>query len=140
MTQGSERGQIGLLVIGFAVILLALVAVVIDASQVVLLRRTLASVADSAALASAQSVSERALYRGQAQGWLPLDPQTARAAAIDHVASLDTQARVIDVVVAAESVTVVVAAEANLPLVGQVTEAFDATTVTARATARSPIR
>ena len=135
----AERGQMSLLVIGFAVILLALVAVVVDASQVVLLRRTLASVADGAALTAAQSLAEQPLYSGQARSSLPRDPAAARAAALDYGASVDSAARVVEVAVRADAVTVVVAAQADLPLVGQVTEAFAGTTVTARATARSPI-
>jgi uncharacterized membrane protein len=137
--RGGEGGQISLLIIGFAAILLALVAVVVDASQVVLLRRALASVADGAALAAAQSVAERPLYSGLARTSLPLDPAAARAAAVEHVSWVGGEARILAVDVRADTVTVVVAAQADLPLVGQVTEAFDGTTVTATASARSPI-
>ena len=136
---GGESGQISLLVIGFAVILLALVAVVVDASQVVLLRRTLASVADGAALTAAQSLAERPLYSGEAGTSLPLDPSAARVAALDYVASVGGSARLVEVAIRADTVTVVVAAQADLPLLGQVTQAFEGTTVTARASARSPI-
>jgi hypothetical protein len=136
---GAEGGQISLLVIGFAVILLALVAVVVDASQAVLLRRTLASLADGAALAAAQSVAERPLYSGSADTSLPLDPAGASAAALEYVASTGGSARLVEVVVRADTVTVVVADEADLPLVGSVTEAFEGATITARASARSPI-
>jgi hypothetical protein len=128
-----------LLVIGFATILLALVAVVVDASQVVLLRRTLASLADGAALAAAQSVAERPLYAGRAGTSLPLDPAAATAAAVDYVALVGGTARLLDVDVGTDTVTVVVAAQADLPLVGRVTDAFEGTTVTAAASARSPI-
>ncbi len=93
--RGGEGGQISLLIIGFAVILLALVAVVVDASQVMLLRRTLASVADGAALAAAQSVAERPLYSGMAGASLPLDPAAARSAAIDYVTSVGGDARLL---------------------------------------------
>lgn len=134
-----EGGQISLLIIGFAVILLALVAVVVDASQAVLLRRTLASLADGAALAAAQSVAERPLYSGRAGASLPLDPAGARAAALDYLASVGGTARLVEVAVRADTVTVVVADEADLPLVGTVTEAFEGTMITARASARSPI-
>lgn len=137
--RGGEGGQISLLIIGFAVILLALVAVVVDASQAVLLRRTLASVADGAALAAAQSVAERPLYSGRANTSLPLDPAAARAAAVDYVASVGGDARLLEVAVRADTVTVVVAAQADLALVGQVTQAFDGATVTATASARSAL-
>lgn len=134
-----ERGQITLLVIGFAMILLALVAVVIDASQVVLLRRSLASLADGAALTAAQSLSEDALYSGRAGEALPLDEAAARAAVIRYVQRSGVQVREVEVVVVGDRVTVALAARADLPLVGSVTRSFDGTTVAARASARSPI-
>jgi len=136
---GRERGQITLLVIGFAVILISLVAVVVDASQVVLLRRTLSSLADGAALAAAQSLAEQAFYTGQASESLPLDPSAARATVVDHLAGVDLDLRLLDVSVVGDRVTVTVSAQAELPLVGAVTKAFEGTTVTARASARSPI-
>lgn len=134
-----ERGQITLLVIGFAVILLCLVAVVVDASQVVLLRRTLTSVADGAALAAAQSLGEQAFYAGPASQALPIDPAAAHAAVVTHLAGVDLQMRLLEVSVDGDRVTVALAADADLPLVGAVTSAFEGTTVTARASARSPI-
>ncbi len=134
-----ERGQISLLVIGFAVILLALVAVVVDASQVVLLRRSLASVADGAALAGAQSLAVHPLYAGQTAGSLPIDPARAQQTVASYVAATGMDVSLLDVVVDGEQVTVAVAAPARLPLVGIVTAAFDGTVVTARASARSPI-
>jgi hypothetical protein len=136
----ADSGHISLLVIGFAAILMALVAVVVDASQAVLLRRTLASLADGAALTAAQRVAERPLYAGRAGTSLPLDPAAARAAAVDYVASVSGTAWLLEVDVGPDTVTVVVAAHADFPLVGRVTDAFEGTTVTATASARSPIR
>lgn len=135
----GERGQITLLVIGFAAILISLVAVVVDASQVVLLRRTLSSVADGAALAAAQGLGEHAFYTGQASEALPLDAAAAHAAVVEHLAGVDLEIRLLEVSVDGDRVTVAVAAQAQLPLVGAVTSAFEGTTVTARASARSPI-
>lgn len=135
----AERGQITLLVIGFAVILVSLVAVVVDASQVVLLRRTLASMADGAALSAAQQLAEPALYAGQASGRLPLDPAASRAAVIEYVASSGMDVSVVEVSVSAERVTVALSARADLPLVGAVTSGFQGTTVVARARAVSPV-
>ncbi len=139
MRRGAERGQITLLVIGFAVILLALVAVVVDASQIVLLRRSLASLADGAALSAAQSLAEDALYAGQAGDSLPLDPDGARTAVAAYLRQAGADVALVDVAVTGDTVSVALAAHADLPLVGAVTEAFAGTTVTARATARSPI-
>jgi uncharacterized membrane protein len=134
-----ERGQISLLIIGFAVILLALVAVVVDASQVVLLRRSLASVADGAALAGAQSLAVHPLYAGEAVGSLPIDAARAQQSVVSYLAATDMDLSLVGVVVDGDRVTVEVAAQARLPLVGIVTTAFDGTVVTARASARSPI-
>lgn len=135
----TEDGQITLLVIGFAVILLALVAVVVDASQVVLLRRSLSSLADGAALTAAQSLAEGALYSGQVADSLPLDPAGARSAVSAYLSQAGADVVLVDVTVADDTVSVALAARADLPLIGTVTEAFQGTTVTARATARSPI-
>lgn len=135
----GERGHITLLVIGFAVILVSLVAVVVDASQVVLLRRTLSSVADGAALAAAQSLAEEAFYTGQAADMLPVDPTIAHSLVVDYLTGVDVPLRLLEVSVVDDRVTVTVAATADLPLVGAVTSSFEGTTVTARASARSPI-
>lgn len=135
----GERGQISLLIIGFAVIAISLVAVVVDASHVMLLRRSLSSLADGAALAAAQSVAEDALYSG-AGDFLPLDEPTARAEAQRYLRASPIPVRLVEVDVEGDRVTVVLAAQADLPLVGAVTEDFARTTVTARASARSPIR
>lgn len=135
----SERGHISLLIIGFATILLGLVAVVVDASQVVLLRRSLASVADGAALAGAQSLAVHPLYAGQSVGSLPIDAARARQSVVSYLAATDVDLTAIDVAVDGDRVTVEVASRARLPLVGIVTTAFDGTVVTARASARSPI-
>ena len=134
-----ERGQITVLVIGFVVILVSLVAVVVDASQVVLLRRTLSSVADGAALAAAQSLAEQTFYTGEATELLPLDPAAARATVVAYLDESGVQARLLGVDVVGERVTVSLAASARLPLLGSVTSSFDGTTVIARASARSPI-
>jgi len=134
-----ERGQITLLVIGFAMILLSLVAVVIDASQVVLLRRSLSSLADGAALTAAQSVAEDALYSGRGGESLPLDETEARRAVVRYVQLSGLPVRVLEVGIAGDRVSVALSAQADLPLVGSVTGSFDGTTVVARASARSPI-
>lgn len=140
----DERGQITLLVIGFAAILVALVAVVVDASQVMLLRRSLSSLADGAALAGAQAAAERVVY-GQGVGeTLPIDPAAARAAVVDYLGTSGAAGidglRLVGVAVDAGRVTVTLAAPADLALVNVVTASQDGTLVTARASATSPIR
>lgn len=135
----SERGHITLLVIGFAMILISLVAVVVDASQVVLLRRTLSSLADGAALTAAQSLAEQPFYTGRTVELLPLDPGAARAAVVQYLQGSGLDVTLLEVTVVDDRVTVAVSARVDLALVGAVTSGFDGTTVVARASARSPI-
>jgi uncharacterized membrane protein len=61
-----------LLALGCVSIALILVVVVVDASAVFLARRSLASAADGASLAAAQSVSSQSIYTNGAGGSLPL--------------------------------------------------------------------
>jgi hypothetical protein len=139
----GERGQLTLLVIGFAAILLVLVAVVVDASQAVLLRRALASLADGAALAAVQAASERTLYTQGPGATLPLDPAAARAAVVDYLAGAESgiaDLRLVEVAVTQGRVTVVLSAPADLPLTNTVTGQFQGTAVTARASALAPVR
>jgi uncharacterized membrane protein len=132
-----------LLVIGFAAILVALVAVVVDASQVMLLRRSLSSLADGAALAGAQAASERVVYTQGPGDVVPLDPIAARTAVVDYLAGSGAGGvdglRLVGVAVEAGRVTVTLAAPADLAIVNVVTAAADGTIVTARASALSPV-
>jgi uncharacterized membrane protein len=85
---GEDRGQALVLLIGLAAILVALVAVVTDASHVFLYRRALASAADGAAIAAVQALDEAAVYRDPGafrRGALPLDASAARAAVERYV-------------------------------------------------------
>lgn len=59
---GSDDGQVTILLIGFVVVALALVAVVASAAQVHLERTRLAALADLAALAAAEQVSDEAYF------------------------------------------------------------------------------
>ncbi|MBV9292059.1 MAG: hypothetical protein JO222_06380 [Frankiales bacterium] len=82
----GDDGQLTVLVIGFTLVAALLVIVGIDASKVFLARRALASAADAAALAAAQSIDKSAVYSGDIGSCgdpLPLDPAAAefRAAA-----------------------------------------------------------
>lgn len=71
--QDPEEGSILVLTLGYAVVLLALVLVVVDASAVFLARRSLASACDGASLSAAQSVDTRRVYReGVTGSTLPL--------------------------------------------------------------------
>ena len=67
------------LVLGFAGILLVLVAVVADVSAVILAKRSVASAADGAAVSAAQALDLRALHRDGLGGQIPLSAEQARA-------------------------------------------------------------
>ena len=70
----GDGGQLLLLTAFLAVVLVLLVAVVVDASAAFLLRRSLASQADGAALAAAQRVDLGAYYASDGGDVLPLAP------------------------------------------------------------------
>ncbi len=84
-----DQGSVLLLVIGFAGLLLTLVAVVADLSAVVLAKRGVASAADGAAVSAAQALDLDAVYDAGLGAALPLDPGDARA----RVAAYEGQAR-----------------------------------------------
>jgi uncharacterized membrane protein len=75
----DDEGSILVLTLGYAVLLLALILVVVDASAVFLARRSLAGACDGASLSAAQSVDTDEVYRSGAAGTaLPLaDVQSA---------------------------------------------------------------
>ncbi len=86
--RNEDRGQALLLLIGLVAILVALIAVVADASHLFLYRRALASAADGAATAAVQAVDEAVVYRDPGafrRGALPLDASAARAAVDRYV-------------------------------------------------------
>jgi hypothetical protein len=74
----GEEGQTTLMIIGFAVIVLLVVTVVANASAAFLVRRSLSSWADGAAVVAAQSVAEEAVYTGEMGDVLPLSQASAR--------------------------------------------------------------
>ena len=60
----DEHGQTTLLIVGFAVVAIMMVAVVVDASAAYLRRSGLDSLADGAALAAADGIQGRQVYEG----------------------------------------------------------------------------
>lgn len=79
-TRGDEEGTILLLTLGCVSVALLLIVVVVDASAVFLARRALASDADGASLAAAQSVSAQEIYANGAGARLPLSVVQAAVA------------------------------------------------------------
>lgn len=76
--RGSEHGSITPLVIGFAVVLALLVAVVVDASAAYLQREGLGAVADGAALAATDGVQGEIAYEHGLGEEVSVDPAAAR--------------------------------------------------------------
>ena len=77
--RGDEQGSVLLLVIGFAGLLLVLVAVVVDASVVFLAKRAAASAADGAAVTAAQALDLDAVHTSGLGARLPLSDELARS-------------------------------------------------------------
>ena len=84
-----DEGSVLLLVLGFAGLLIVLVAVVADVSAVILAKRSVASAADGAAVSAAQALDESALHRQGLGQAIPLSLEQARA----RVAAYEDQVR-----------------------------------------------
>jgi len=88
-----------LLVIGFLAIILIVIAVVTDVSAVFLQRRSLASIADGAALAGSQAVDLSAYYRQGASAGLSPEPARVRSVVLEYVRDAQTSGEVSGLVV-----------------------------------------
>ncbi len=73
-----DRGQTSLLIIGFALVVAMLVAVVVDASEAYLRRQNLDALADGAALAATDAVGADQVYLTGLGARAALDPVAAR--------------------------------------------------------------
>ena len=139
-----DEGSVLVLTLGFAVVIMAFVGVVVDASKLFLTRRALASVADGAALSAAQDVDMVGVYRGTAGGPLPISAPRAVADVTRYVAEAAAQTGLTDlhvlaVKVDASGVTVSLSGRAMLPLVGVVTGTEDGIDITVTAHAQSAV-
>ncbi|WP_246060535.1 pilus assembly protein TadG-related protein [Nocardioides dongxiaopingii] len=120
--RSSQRGSVSPLVVGFAVVLLMLVAVVVDASQAFLRRQSLATLAEGAALRAADLGAEgREVYTGGlGDDPLALTSGRARAAVGDYLADVGAYGEHpglrYDVRVAGDRVEVSLTARVELPL------------------------
>jgi uncharacterized membrane protein len=141
---GDDRGQVTLLIIGFAVIVLLLIVVAINASRVFLAQRDLSAAADGASTAAAQSVSEQVVYGGEPGELLPIDAQAAAAAAANYLATAGIDDRfddlaLVSVTTDGTTVTVTLAARVHLPMSAVLPGDGDGSyTITSTASARSP--
>jgi uncharacterized membrane protein len=90
----DERGTVTLLIVGLAVVLLMMTAVVTDASAAYLQRQSLDTLADGAALTGADAgASGDEAYAGGLDADLHLDADIARTAVLGYLHSTGAYAR-----------------------------------------------
>jgi hypothetical protein len=114
-------GQASLLIIGFAVVVLLMVGVVVDASAAYLRRQGLDNLADGAALAAADGVQGRQVYEGGLGERAEIDPEVAREYVAAYLRAVGAAGRYrglsYSVDASSERVVVRVQAPLDLPLV-----------------------
>jgi hypothetical protein len=122
-SQRDQRGTATLLIVGFAMVLLMMTAVVVDASAAYLQRQGLDTLADGAALTAADAgASGSEAYAAGLDADLHLDPGLARAAVFDYLRRVGAFARYpgltaqVAVDATRQHVTVAVHAPLHLPL------------------------
>ena len=138
----DDAGTVLVLVLGFVAVLLLMVAVVVNVSAVILAKRGLASAADGAAVAAAQSLDLEAVYAGGlSEEGIPLDSGLAAQRVAEYEAASAPAQPGLQLVLARidDGNTVVVrgAREVALPfgrLIG-----FEPVVVEAEAQARAPV-
>jgi hypothetical protein len=136
----DESGTASLVVIGLAVVLLMMAAVVTDASAAYLQRQGLDTLADGAALTAADAgASGEEAYGAGLGDDLHLDPATARAAVLDYLHRVGAYARypglTTDVSVDSTTQRVIVSVHAPVRLPLHVPGSPDRATVGARSAA-----
>lgn len=116
----DERGQTTLLIVGFAVVAIMMVAVVVDASAAYLRRSGLDSLADGAALAAADGVQGRQVYEGGLGDRAKIDPVVARRYVAEYLAASGAARRYpglsYDVAAGADRVVVHLSTPLDLPI------------------------
>ena len=93
MRERGEDGSVTPLIIGFAVVVALLVAVVVDASAAYLRRQGLNSAADSAALAATDGIQGEEVYIHGLGKRAEIDPTAARSHVASYFASSGIQRR-----------------------------------------------
>lgn len=141
---GRDEGSVLVLTLGFVVVVMLLVAVVAAASKLFLTRRSLAAVADGAALAAAQDVDLAAIYTGQSGATLPLAAERARADVAAYVARAAadtglTDLRLVSLTATGRAVDVTVSGRSVLPFVSAVTGDPQGTVITVTAHADAAV-
>lgn len=117
---GGQRGQASVLIIGFTVVAVMMVAVVVDASAAYLRRTALDSLADGAALAAADGIEGRQVYEGGLGRRAEIDPVVARRLVAEYLRDSGAGRRypglVCTVDAAPDRVVVHVSAPVRLPI------------------------
>lgn len=86
MRARGESGQTSVLLVGFFLVAVLLVAVVVDASAAFLRRQELSTLADGAAVAAADGIATDRLYVEGVPERVTIDPALARANAAAYLA------------------------------------------------------
>ena len=119
--QRRERGQTSLMIVGFFLVGVLMVAVVVDASAAHLFRQRLDALADGAALAATEGMAVERLYTDGIGAGVELDPARARGYARDYLRATGALGRhpglTLEVRTLGDLVQVRVAAPLELPLV-----------------------
>jgi len=89
----SERGQVTVMVLGLAIMSLAIAGLAVDGTRAFLLRRTLQNASDAASLAGASEIN-RADYYGSGGRDIALAPEEAARSAREYLALRRIEARV----------------------------------------------
>ena len=128
--RSGDSGQLTIMIIGFAVIVMLLVTLIANTSKAFLWRRSLSSWADAAALAATQTAGEDAIFAGGLTGNLPVDEGAAEAFVADYLDRQHLTERYPGLAVAvavdegAGVVTVTLSATMPLAFVNDVTDAL----------------
>ena len=89
----DQRGQMSVMIVGFALVIMLAIAAITDASAAYLQHSGLDTVADGAALAGAEALNEELVYQ-QGLGETPdLDPDLARQRVRDYLSDTGAYAR-----------------------------------------------
>lgn len=128
----SDRGSVTIWILGLSMLLLVFGGLALDYWRALALQRELAAVADSAAIAAASGIDEE-VYR--ATGDVVLEPGRARGLAESAVAWQGVDVVGLTVDVASTSVSVTLAGEVELGLLGVFVDQSEPLTVRGSATA-----
>lgn len=114
----GDQGSVSLLLVGFFLVAVLLVAVVVDASAAFLRRQELSALADGAAVAAADGIRSEQIYLEGVPDQVAIDPDLARAYVADYLSRSGRPAGLRwQVSTTADSVRVELSGPLDLPLV-----------------------